>query len=96
MARLLAAAILICASVLGFAPGAGAGWEGEHRGRGHYRGRSHHYRGRGHYYRPRPPESVVPGILGGILGGWLSQQLKPAEPPRRYEDEEDDARRDRR
>jgi hypothetical protein len=90
MARLLAAAILICASVLGFAPGAGAGWYGEHRGRGHYRGR-----GRGHYYRPRPPESVVPGILGGILGGWLSQQLKPAEPPR-YEDEEDDARRDRR
>jgi hypothetical protein len=92
MARLLAAAILICASVLGFAPGAGAGWEGP---RGRYRGRSHHYRGRGHYYRPREPESVVPGILGGILGGWLSQQLKPAEPPR-YEDEEDDAPRDRR
>jgi hypothetical protein len=87
MARLLAAAILICASVLGFAPGAGAGWYGEPRGRSHYR-----RRGRGHY-RPHY-DNPVPGILGGILGGWLSQQLKP-EPPR-YEDEEDDARRDRR
>jgi hypothetical protein len=89
MVRLLAAAILICASVLGFAPGAGAGWYGEPRGRGHYR-----RRGRGHY-RPNYDNNPVPGILGGILGGWLSQQLKPAEPPR-YEDEEDDARRDRR
>jgi hypothetical protein len=88
MARLLAAAILICASVLGFAPGAGAGWDGP-RGRSHYR-----RRGRG-YYRPHY-DNPVPGILGGILGGWLSQQLKPAEPPRRYEDEEDDAPRDRR
>jgi hypothetical protein len=90
MVRLLAAAILICASVLGFAPGAGAGWEGP-RGRSHYR-----RRGRGYYHHPRQPDNVVPGILGGILGGWLSQQLKPAEPPRRYEDEEDDAPRDRR
>jgi hypothetical protein len=88
MARLLAAAILICASVVGYAPTAGAGWYGEPRGRGHYR-----RRGRGHY-RPHY-DNPVPGILGGILGGWLSQQLKSAEPPR-YEDEEDDARRDRR
>jgi hypothetical protein len=88
MARLLAAAILICASVVGYAPTAGAGWYGEPRGRGHYR-----RRGRGHY-RPHYDNNPVPGILGGILGGWLSQQLKPAEP--RYEDEEDDARRDRR
>jgi hypothetical protein len=89
MARLLAAAILICASVLGFAPGAGAGWYGAPRGRSHHyrgRGRGHHYRH--HYNNP------VPGILGGILGGWLSQQLKP-EPPR-YEGEEDESPRDRR
>jgi hypothetical protein len=91
MARLLAAAILICASVVGLAPTAGAGWYGEPRGRGHYR-----RRGRGHY-RPNYDNNPVPGILGGIIGGWLGSQMN-REPERRNEplEWEDDAPRDRR
>jgi hypothetical protein len=67
MVRLLAAAILICASVLGFAPGADAGWYGTHRGRGHYQ----HYQ----------PDAILPGFLGGIVGGMVGDWLRSPEPP---------------
>jgi hypothetical protein len=90
MTKRLVAAVLIAVFALvggGISPPAGA----EPRGRGRSRGRGRG-RGWGGYYQPENP---LPGILGGIFGGWLAQQMEPDEPEVPFRDEEledDDSR----
>lgn len=80
---------IIAAGLIAISALASSGVSAEPRGgdRGRSRGRS---RGRGHY---RQHENPLGSILGGIFGGWLSQQMRPAPPPERYDD---DAERDSR
>lgn len=66
------------------------------------RGRYRRGRGRGRPQIHQHFDNPLGSILGGIFGGWLAEQMRPAPPPPPppapyYDDEEeDDLERDRR
>lgn len=81
--KIVAAIILVCVSV-GYTPAeTQAGWEPRGRGRGRSRGRG---RGWG-YHRPDP--GALGGIIGGVFGSWLWNQMNKddKEDEREYKDE---------
>jgi hypothetical protein len=84
LARLVAAALIVVCALASPAGAQDRGWgNGGDRGHRGYRGRG---RGWG-YSRPADPFG---SILGGIIGGWLGQQMTPTPPPQPYRDEDDE------
>jgi hypothetical protein len=83
MLKQLVAAVLI--AVFALAGVTSGPTNAEPRGRG--------YRGRGRSRSwSHPGPNPLGAIIGGIFGGWLSQQMQPPPPPPPpfYDDEEED------
>lgn len=84
MTKRLIAAILIAFSALVMLDGVASadprgGWDRggyHHQPRGWGWGGYYRPRGWGHgHYHPRPDYNPIPGIIGGIFGGWLANQF---------------------
>jgi hypothetical protein len=96
VAVLIAVSALVGSECLLGSPSANAEPRGRgHRSRGDQRGRSRQWQGRREYWNPGRGwgyDNPLGSILGGIFGGWLSQQMQPKD----EEFEEDGPRTDRR
>jgi hypothetical protein len=92
--KIVAAAIIVLVGAAYSVPASaepprGRGWRGQHQ----QRGRSRSWRGQREYWHPGRGwgyDNPLGSIFGGILGGWLSQQMQPND------EEEDGPRSDRR